>query len=323
YTMKIGIGKPATMYDVIVDTGSANTWIGNDKPYAKTDTSHKTKNNVVCGTCAYSHSLYLDKVNLGHNLTITNQSIGVATEASGFGTFLIRSMRPYALTLGTLIPEVSKGIHTVSEACCHIYHLSRISSNVLGVSFQPTNNATAENGLLTFGSPNGSHFVGEITYTNIPSSGSAARYWGLKQSIKYGNETTILDNTGATLILLNTTAFNNYKHATGAEMDASVGLLKISNDKLGNLQPLIFDINGTVFELVPDAQLWPRALNGFIGGDSSSSYLIVSDLGEVSGASDLQFVLGYTFLERFYTVYDGVKKRIGIAKTQYTDVKIN
>ncbi|KIJ53031.1 hypothetical protein M422DRAFT_243000 [Sphaerobolus stellatus SS14] len=84
--MKIGIGKPATMYDVIVDTGSANTWIGNDKPYAKTDTSHKTKNNVSVeyGSGSMFGIEYLDKVGLDHNLTITNQSIGIATEASGF-----------------------------------------------------------------------------------------------------------------------------------------------------------------------------------------------------------------------------------------------
>ncbi|KIJ35072.1 hypothetical protein M422DRAFT_262631 [Sphaerobolus stellatus SS14] len=241
---------------------------------------------------------------LGHNLTITNQSIAVATEANGFANDGLLGLGTYALSLGTLTPEYL-GIYVIVKPC----QSSRISSDVLGVSFQPINNATAQNGLL-FGLSNGSHFVGKITYTNIPSSGSAARYWGFKKSVIYGNRTTILDSkatfldTGATLILLNSTAINNYKHATGAEMDASVGLLKISNGKLGNLQPLIFDINGTVFELVPDAQLWPRAWNGSIG---------------VSGAADLQFVLG----ERFYTVYDGVKKRIGIAKTQYTDVKIN
>ncbi|KIJ53007.1 hypothetical protein M422DRAFT_242975 [Sphaerobolus stellatus SS14] len=159
YTMKIGIGKPATMYDVIVDTGSANTCIGDDKPYAKTDSSHKTKNNVSVeyGSGSMFGIEYLDKVSLGHNLTITNQSIGAATEASGFANDGLFGLGPYALSLRTLTPEVSKGIHT------NLASQGRISSDVPGVSFQPTNNATTQNGLLTFGSPNSSHFVGEIT----------------------------------------------------------------------------------------------------------------------------------------------------------------
>ncbi|KIJ23442.1 hypothetical protein M422DRAFT_275972 [Sphaerobolus stellatus SS14] len=273
YTMKIGIGKPTTMYDVIVDTRVSR----NDKPYAKTIPLKKRRTtSYMALSVEYDSSSmfgieYLDKVSLGHNLTIPNQSIGVATEASGFANDGLLGLGPYALTLGTLIPNVSEGIHTNLA--------SRISSDVLGVSFQPTNNATAHIGLLTFGSPNSSHFVGEITYTNIPSCGSAARYWRFKQSVKYGMKLQFW------IVKLDSL------HVTSAEMDASVGLFKISNNKLGNLQPLIFDLNGTVFELV-----WPRALNGLIGGDSNSSYLIVSDLDEVSGAADRQFVLGYTFL---------------------------
>ena len=39
----------------------------------------------------------------------------------------------------------------------------------------------------------------------------------------------------------------------------------------------------TIFELTPNAQLWPRSLNEDIGGSADGIYLIVGDLGSNSG----------------------------------------
>ena len=52
------------------------------------------------------------------------------------------------------------------------------------------------------------------------------------------------------------------------------------------------------FELSPNAQIWPRALNTAIGGTTDGIYLIVSDLGTPSGQG-LDFINGQSFLERF------------------------
>ena len=68
--------------------------------------------------------------------------------------------------------------------------------------------------------------------------------------------------------------------------------------------------------------MWPRALNTLIGGNSSFIYLVINDLGTPSG-SGLDFVLGFTFLERFYTVYETVNQLIGFAQTEFTNVEIN
>ena len=68
--------------------------------------------------------------------------------------------------------------------------------------------------------------------------------------------------------------------------------------------------------------MWPRALNTLIGGNSSFIYLVINDLGTPSGLG-LDFVLGFTFLERFYTVYETVNQLIGFAQTEFTNVEIN
>src|SRR6266702_6654396 len=79
-------------------------------------------------------------------------------------------------------------------------------------------------------------------------------------------------------------AFNRYKTATGAVNDAATGLLRITSTQLSNLQSLFFTTGGRSFEFTANAQLWPRSLNTFIGGSSSSIYLVVNDIGSPTGS---------------------------------------
>ena len=119
-----------------------------------------------------------------------------------------------------------------------------------------------------------------------------------------------------------TDAYNRYKSATGAVLDTATGLLKITSTQFANLQTLFFTAGGTSFGLTANGQIWPRTLNTFIGGSSSSIYLVVNDLGSPSG-SGLDFINGYTFLERFYSVYDTTNNRVGLATTSFTTATTN
>ena len=53
YTVEVGIGSPATTYTLLVDTGSANTFIGVNQTYVKTSTSKDTGNTVVSALALY------------------------------------------------------------------------------------------------------------------------------------------------------------------------------------------------------------------------------------------------------------------------------
>ena len=63
-------------------------------------------------------------------------------------------------------------------------------------------------------------------------------------------------------------------------------------------------------------------LNAVIGGDADSIYLVVNDIGSNSGEG-LDFINGYTFLERFYYVYDVANAQVGFATTEFTDATTN
>ena len=47
YTASVGVGTPPTNYDLIIDTGSSNTWVGAGTAYVKTSSSVDTGDEVV------------------------------------------------------------------------------------------------------------------------------------------------------------------------------------------------------------------------------------------------------------------------------------
>jgi hypothetical protein len=121
----------------------------------------------------------------------------------------------------------------------------------------------------------------------ITSTAPASQYWGIDQAVSYDgqeilNSAGIVD-TGTTLVLIATDAFQSYQKATGATLDQSTGLLTITEAQFENLQPLVFTVGGAQFELSANAQIWPRTLNSTLGGEEDKIYLVVSDLGSQSG----------------------------------------
>ncbi|KAH7926943.1 acid protease [Leucogyrophana mollusca] len=328
YTAQVGVGSPATEYTLLIDTGSSNTWVGADQAYNPTSTSEDTGNTVSVsyGSGSFSGEEYTDTVTLTSGLTITQQSIGVATTSEGFeGVDGILGVGPTDLTEGTV--SNTDEVPTVTD---NLYSQGTIGADVLGIYFVPASESNS-NGELTFGGTDTSVTTGDITYTPLTTTEPASYYWGINQSIAYGG-TTILDetagivDTGMTLstsgLMLFTDAFSQYESATGGTMDETTGLLTITSEQYDNLQTLTFNVGGTSYDLTPNAQIWPRSLNTALGGNADSIYLIVSDIGTASG-SGLDFINGYTFLERYYSVFDTGNSQVGFATTSYTDATTN
>ncbi|KAG1881546.1 aspartic peptidase domain-containing protein [Suillus tomentosus] len=327
YLITVGIGSPATTYNLIVDTGSSNTWVGANTKYVKTKTSVDTREPVAVsyGSGSFSGTEYTDTITLGTGLTITAQSIGVASTSSGFtGVDGILGIGPLDLTSGTLTNEPTKTIPTVTD---NLYSQGTISQKVIGISFEPTTSNIVTNGVLTFGGTDATKYTGSIAYTPITTTYPASTYWGINESISYGS-TTILSSTagivdtGTTFVYIASDAYAKYKSATGGTLDTATGLLLISSSQYKALKNLNFHIGSETYALTPNAQIWPRSLNSYVGGSSNAIYLMVSDIGTPSGAG-FDFVNGYTFLERFYSVYDTANSRVGFAKTSYTDATTN
>ena len=183
-----------------------------------------------------------DTVTLSSSLVITGQSIGVASRSSGFDGFDgILGIGPTILTEDTV-----SGVSTVPTVTDNLLSQGTISTEVVGVSYAPTTSESTTNGELTFGGTDTSKYTGSITYTSVTTTSPASFYWGIDESITYGSGTTILSSTagivdtGTTLVLIATDAYNRYRSATGATLDNATGLLKISSTNYASLQSLFF-----------------------------------------------------------------------------------
>lgn len=322
YSADVGVGNPATTYSLLIDTGSSNTWVGAGKSFVRTSTSVNTGHSVsvTYGSGSFSGTEWTDTVTLSSDLVITGQGVGVASRSSGFSGFDgILGIGPVDLTENTV-----SGVSTVPTVTDNLLSQGTISEEVVGVYFAPTTTTETTNGELTFGGIDTSHISGSITYTSLTSTFPASAYWGIDESITYGtsgsnvlSSTAGIVDTGTTLVLIATDAFSRYRSLTGATEDATTGLLRITTANYANLQSLFFNVGSQSYEFTKNAQTWPRSLNTAIGGSSSSIYLIVADLGSNSGEG-LDFINGYTFLERYYSAFDTTNSRVGFAETSHT-----
>ena len=94
------------------------------------------------------------------DLVIENQGVGAAEFAIGFdGVDGILGIGPVDLTDGT----TSSGgeIPTVLDTA---FAAGTISANIIGVSFEPTTEASVTNGELTFGGVDDSKHTGDIAF---------------------------------------------------------------------------------------------------------------------------------------------------------------
>jgi cathepsin E len=106
--------------NLIVDTGSSNTWIGanSTNPYVKTATSVATNDvvGVTYGSGSFQGMEFVDQVTLAPGLVIKNQSIGVSEQSQGFdGVDGILGVGPAGLTVGTLPDKETTAIPTVID----------------------------------------------------------------------------------------------------------------------------------------------------------------------------------------------------------------
>jgi saccharopepsin len=159
---------------------------------------------VSYGSGNFSGEEWIDTVTLSPGLVISQQSIGVASSATGFDTFDgILGVGPTDLTQGSV--SNTGTVPTVSD---NLFSQGTISEEVLGAYFIPAPE-TSKNGELTFGGYDESAIVGLVNYVSLTTTSPASSFWGIDQSISYG-DTTILSSTagivdtGTSLVLIAT-----------------------------------------------------------------------------------------------------------------------
>ncbi|KAG2078576.1 acid protease [Suillus decipiens] len=301
YTISVDVGDPPTSYNLVLDSGSAITWVGASTPYEMSHSSVYTHQpiSVMYNDGYFEGIVYRDTVTVGPGLTVTEQEIGLSCYDGVFG------IGPVTLTLNTLLLTPAVPIPTVIDNLDNQY---RIPENILGVFFKPYAGSLAETaGQLTFGGTDSNLHDPRIAYGSYIDFTPASNYWSTHQSITYGGA-PILENTvgivdsSHMLIAIATEAFQLYEAATGGQLDLVTGLLVITNNQYNALQTLDFHIGSRILTFIPNAQIWPRALNERIDGQRDLIYLIVRDLGTRIGEGGYDIVNGYVFMQRFYTI---------------------
>ncbi|KAJ7646298.1 putative cathepsin E, partial [Mycena polygramma] len=295
-------------FDLIVDTGSSNTWVGADTKFTAGSTGKSTgdKVSVSYGSGSFSGTEYTDTVALS-GTSASKVSIGVASSATGFdGVDGIIGFGPEELTEDTV-----SGASEVPTFMQDLKSAGVIDSNVLGVSFAPLSGSSesSSNGALTLGGVDDSAYTGDISYTD-----RVAPYWGVSVS-KFAFGSTSLGtstasgivDTGTTLFYVPTAVYTKFLTASKGKLDNTSGLVKFTTKPTSSFT---FVIGGTTYTLTPAQYLIPTAQysNWGISG-TSGFYTFIGD----GGSEAPNTILGMSFLEFYYSVYDVDNDRVGLA----------
>ncbi|KAG2357767.1 hypothetical protein BDR07DRAFT_1490289 [Suillus spraguei] len=335
YTVALSVGSPpGPVNNVVVDTGSAVTWIGAKTPYGQTGVDTGQRVGVTYGVTggrisSFSGTIFRDTVTLGSGLTIPNYDLAVASTWSNIRYDGILGLGPQDSTFDSLTDSPNDRYPTFTDC---LVNAGVIDHNIVGIFFRPTTgNPYTDVGELSFGDIDYTKITGNVVYTPITDASASAEFWGIDQSITYGHrsilyETAGIIDTGARYIYIAPYAYRRYRIATGATFDEPTGLLRITPGRYSDLQPLIFHMSQhfaqQTLTLVPNAQIWPRSLNQKLrGGEIDGIYLIMKNLGGATRRG-FGFIAGYTFMQRFYTVLND-DLGVGFATTPFTDAITN
>ncbi|KAG2364136.1 hypothetical protein BDR07DRAFT_1450442 [Suillus spraguei] len=316
YTVEVLIGDPRTTYHLIVDSASAITWIGADTPYVSSsgeDTEERVAVNYRYGS--FEGTISEDDIFITEGVTVRGMRFGVASTARGVAADGVLGIGPTSSGLEALLDSPEQTIPSITD---RLVEQGTIRRSIVGIFFQPITVDKVNHGELTFGGTNPSLYDHSIEYIDMTTTSPSSLFWGIDQRITYGATTptiAILDYTagivdcGTTFIYLAIGAYDRYRDATGGVVNPANGLLQISPQQFHRLRDLQFHIGRNIYKLIPNAQIWPRSLNERIEGGADEIYLVVKALE--SPRAGFNFINGYVFLQRFYTAFDGDKRKVG------------
>jgi hypothetical protein len=300
-------------FSLIVDTGSSNTWVGSGTKFVPGSAAVNSGKAfaVTYGSGSVSGTEFTDTVTVG-GLTVTKQGVGDGTRSSGFeGVDGIIGFGPVDLTEDTV-----SGQTTVPTVMDNLKSQGTITTEVLGVSFLPESGSDTDdtNGELTLGGTDSSKFTGSITFVPKTTTSPYNEFWGISvTSITFGSTTlsgaaNAIVDTGTTLIIIPTSAYNAFLSASGGKTDATTGLSSWTTAPTSNFA---FNIGGVSRTLTPSQFLIPQAQFADFGLTGPKSFGWIADGG--SDAADINFIIGQKFLENYYSVFDTTNNRVGFA----------
>eukprot|EP00908_Phaeocystis_cordata_P013015 Transcript_24055.p1 GENE.Transcript_24055~~Transcript_24055.p1 ORF type:complete len:519 (+),score=136.39 Transcript_24055:135-1559(+) len=324
YFGMLEIGSPPQSFTAIFDTGSANLWVPAASAASKTRGTGKGYNHsasksykkdgrdfqITYGTGAVYGSVSRDTLSLGGQVTVKNIPFAEAStmidmDYDAFDGIL--GLGFPALSIDNMQIELFKGIKRENpdlKQGMFSFWLAKgaASSNKEGMK--------TSGGLLTLGGYDENYFEGKIHWVPI----TKPWYWQIAvDSLTVGtkklskNKQVAIVDTGTSLIL----GSNDEVSALLKELDLEgqedeYGEIVKSCDEIKKFPTLTFTLKGKDFPLKPSQYFldW---------GDNSCMLGIVASEGLDMGGTSV-WLIGDTFLENYYSVWDVENKRLGLAK---------
>jgi len=305
YYGEISVGTPGQKEMVIFDTGSANLWVPNKKPwltshniYDHSKSSTYVKNGTVFkiqyGSGPVSGVYSRDTVTVG-SFDIKNYLFAEVDNTGGLG--LGYRLGKFDGILGLGWDSIS--VDHVPTPMKALIDSAQLEKPVFG--FYLGNNAPGE---LIFGGVDSKHVSGDFSYVPLSSEG----YWQVDlqgvtlESDSVSQTKSAIVDSGTSLLAGPTAEIK----AIAAKLGASVILGKeYTIDCSKDIPNLSFTLGGKEFALTKED----------LTLQSSGSTCVLGLMGvDVPAPRGPLWILGDVFMRKYYVEFDWGNKRLGIAK---------
>ncbi|KAH8387742.1 hypothetical protein KR093_009268 [Drosophila rubida] len=305
YYGAISIGTPPVVFQVMFDTGSSNLWVpawnctslacDGAQSYNPSASSTAIPNGqsikLTYGSGGITGVLATDTV-IVNGLTITDQTFAMATSEldtsfAGMDFVGIMGMAYNSLAAdGVTPPFYNMYLQGLINQPVFSFYLARGGTSSSG-------------GELIFGGSDASLYAGNMTYVPV----SVEDYWMFTMQdaylagVRLCSPCSAVADTGTSLIVAPTAAYETIFSLVGANLDGSVDCSRVSA-----LPVLKFTIGGSTFGVPPSAYIISASGECLLG---------------VEAAANIDFwILGDIFLGQYYSEFDLGNNRIGFASVQ-------
>ncbi|XP_018348409.1 PREDICTED: lysosomal aspartic protease-like [Trachymyrmex septentrionalis] len=339
----ISIGTPPQKFKVLFDTGSANLWVPSVHCDLEDVTclSHKKYNNRTSRTYIPNGTLFdiqyeygrlsgylsTDVVNVA-GLNIINQTFGEAIIEPGIAFLYAK----FDGILGMGYPNIS--ILGVTPVFTNMVQQGLVSPPIFSFYLNRTlfmmdnNDLTLDSSthydnenlldpsagsVLILGGSDPALYDGELTYVNVTRKG----YWQFAMDkVQMENETLCANGCQAI-------ADTGFSRLAGPPTDIAIitsrisfdefnGVVYVDCNQISNLPNVTFFLSGKPFVLTADDYIIVRTIND---DDNGEDIPVCYSAFEIAAQSEfgMIWILGDSFLGRYYTEFDMGNDRVGFA----------
>ncbi|XP_034876015.1 chymosin-like [Mirounga angustirostris] len=306
YFGKIYIGTPPQEFTVVFDTGSSDLWVPSVYCKSSACQSHHRFNpaksstfqnlnkplSIQYGTGSMQGFLGLDTVTVS-NIVDSQQTVGLSTQEPGN----VFTYSEFDGILGLAYPSLA------SEYSVPVFDNIMQKHLVAQDLFSVYLSRNGQGSMLTLGAIDPSYYTGSLHWVPV----TVQEYWqftvdrvtvnGVVVACDGGCQ-AILD-TGTSMLVGPSSDILNIQTAIGATQD-QYGEFDINCGSLSSMPEVVFEIHG---------QKYPLPSSAYTSTDMG--FCTSGFQGE--GDSQL-WILGDVFIREYYSVFDRVNNRLGLAK---------